>query len=357
MLASDIDEIVTRLHEHGIAEAFTGKNVVLTGARGFLGRHLVEVFARLPCKLIALDKYDLADKLGAGPARLKDRTEPGMVEMVNHDVTEIFNPMARGGVTGVDFILSLSGIASPVHYKTFPLETMDVSYFGTRNMLKLAIDYGAKILVASSSEIYGDPDPGHIPTSEDYRGNVDCRGERAPYDEGKRAAETLCWIYARHRGAQVKVVRPFNCYGPGLSQKDHRVLSRFAGAIVSGRPLQVFGTGNQSRTFCYLTDMLVGMLLVLVKGKAGEAYNVGNPYPEINVFHLALELEKVAGRDMEQFPIQFVPAPSQYVEEPQRRCPDITKLKNDTGYKPTVTLQAGLGRFLDWAEKNYVVEP
>ena len=206
-------------------------------------------------------------------------------------------------------------------------------------------------LFFSSSEIYGDPDPKHIPTTESYRGNVSCTGPRACYDESKRLGETLCTIFHNQYGVPTKVVRPFNVYGPGLNEMDYRVLADFASRIIGGRPLRVYKPGNQTRTFCYVSDAMNGFLRVLLDGVPGEPYNIGNSAPEISVTDLVKEVKSVVKRD---FDVVYVEHPDAYPpDEPMRRCPDITKARLQLGYQPKIALGDGLSRFMDWAFENY----
>lgn len=223
---------------------------------------------------------------------------------------------------------------------------------GTKNVLQLAREHEITgLLCFSSSEIYGDPDPRHIPTPESYRGNVSCEGPRACYDASKRLGETLCRIFHEQYGVPVKVVRPFNVYGPGMKEKDYRVLPNFASRILAGKPVQVYGTGKQMRTFCYATDAINGFLRVLLDGVPGEAYNIGNSRPEVSMLDLARELAAVVKRRIKVIATEY--PESVPPDESLRRCPDITKARRDVGYEPTVESREGLRRFMDWAFRNY----
>ena len=342
----DIHEIVENLGD--VARAFSGKTIVITGGTGFLGRYFLETFARLSkdclqeaCRVIAYDSL-ITSQIDT----LKDHPS---VTFIKHDVIE---PLKIDGP--VDFILHAAGIASPFYYRANPLKTLDVGVTGTRNMLELAKEKGARLLFFSSSEIYGDPDAKHVPTLESYRGNVSCLGSRACYDESKRVGETLCRIFNEQFGTATNMVRPFNVYGPGMKEKDYRVLPNFASRIIGKRPLTVYGNGEQTRTFCYITDAIVGFLRVLVKGVPGEPYNIGNPKPEINMLNLAKTIEKVLGHPV---PLDLIEYPDSYPgDEPMRRCPDISKAMLQLGYEPKVSLEEGLRRFFDWTKVNYVGE-
>ena len=348
LLPNDIAEIADLLGD--TANAFAGKTILLTGARGFLGRYLAETFAHLnrkrlkrPCKVIATDNLITAGALG------KDVRDKDGITFLKHNVIEPIRVKKP-----LHFILHAAGIASPYYYRAYPLETLDVAVTGTRHMLELAREHKARLLFFSSSEIYGDPDQNFVPTPESYNGNVSCLGARACYDESKRLGETLCRIYHTKFGVETNMVRPFNIYGPGMQETDYRVLPNFASRIKGNKPLHIYGSGNQTRTFCYITDAIVGFLKVLVHGVPGEPYNIGNPKPEISMLHLAREIEKVLGRSLE---IATITYPDSYpADEPNRRCPDIRKASLQLDFHPRVALKEGLKRFLAWSNSVYTGE-
>ncbi len=348
LLKTDIDEIVERISP--IAGDFAGKTVLLTGARGFLGRYFMEVFARLnetvldePVRLVGLDNLITAGKSGAEIPELTN------VEFINHDVIK---PFAWEGP--LDYVIHAAGIASPYYYRAFPLETLEVAITGTRNMLERAEKNDARFTFFSSSEIYGDPDQKHVPMAESYRGNVSCQGPRACYDESKRVGETLCYIFHTMNGTHTNTIRPFNVFGPGMQEADYRVLPNFANRIKAGQPLNVYGTGNQTRTFCYITDAIVGFLQVVLRGVPGEAYNIGNPSPEISMVELVARIEQALGKKIEHNIIEY---PDSYpADEPNRRAPDIRKARLQLVFEPIVALNDGLSRFLIWADSIYTGE-
>lgn len=345
-LDSDISEIAQHLGE--VAQDFSGKIIIMTGARGFLGRYFTDVFAYLnehvlekPCTFVGYDNL-----LTAGEAGGQITERPNM-KFIKHDVTQ---PIDWEG--GVDYIIHAAGIASPFYYRAYPLQTLEVAITGTRNMLELATKHRARMAFFSSSEIYGDPDQRHVPTPESYRGSVSCRGPRACYDESKRVGETLCHIYHETFGTHSTTIRPFNVYGPGMQEADYRVLPNFASRIKAGQPLNVYGIGTQTRTFCYITDAVVGFLLTLTRGVSGEAYNIGNPTPEIGMVDLVKKIETVLGRPVAHNVIEY---PDSYpADEPLRRCPDIRKARLQLKYEPRVSLDDGLQRFFAWTDKTYV---
>ena len=346
-LPEDIREIADRLGSD--AQAYSGAKILLCGGAGFLGRYFASVFADLnarvldrPCRVTVCDNL-----ITSGEAGRKQDKQPSGFQFLQHDISRLL-----GLEEEMDYIIQAAGIASPYYYRKYPLQTLEAATLGTKRMLELGIAHPLKgFLFFSSSEIYGDPDPRSVPTPETYRGNISCLGPRACYDESKRLGETLCQIYHERHGVPASIVRPFNVYGPGMQETDYRVLPNFASRILKHQPLHVYGSGNQTRTFCYVTDAIAGFLKVLVRGRRGEAYNIGNPVPEVSMLQLAKSLEEVMGRPIA---IKQVAYPETYPgDEPQRRCPDIRKAMADVGYRPSVGLNEGLRRFMAWAKRSY----
>jgi UDP-glucuronate decarboxylase len=301
------------------------KSYLITGANGFLCRHLRR---RLPPEQTTnVDSFISSDRVMG--VRDLDVTRPAFLTAAREWVSETEEPV----------IFHMAGIASPYHYRRHPFEALDASIVGTRHVLEAAtLNPRARVVVMSSSEIYGDPPADAVPTPETYRGNVACLGPRACYDEGKRVAETLCQLYAERYGVNVSIVRPFNVYGPGMSATDYRVMPQIREAKRLGTKMRVFGTGQQTRTFCYVDDAIDGILAVAERGAAGEPYNIGNPEPEISMIDLCL---------LAIVQVELVPYPAEYPgDEPMRRCPDISKARA-LGYAPKVGLVEGLGRFFD----------
>lgn len=345
-LESDIQEVLGRSSDalHRLAN----KKVLITGAAGFLGRYFVAVFqafnrhSRDKISIIALDNH------------ITSTSSSEMNKLKLDENTEwIFGDANLGAQLPdrFDFILHAAGIASPEHYRAKPLETIEVAVNVTKSLLEKAKLDTSQMLFFSSSEIYGDPDLSSIPTKEDYRGHVSSRGPRACYDESKRLGETLCWIYETYYKVHVSVVRPFNIYGPGMMPRDFRVMPNFATSMARGESLKVYGHGRQTRTFCYITDALDGFLRVLVSDKEPNVFNIGNPNPEISILDLA---KRISERFSSGLPIEVIPYPSSYPEdEPNRRCPDISRAKTVLGYEPSISLDTGLERFFLWSKKNY----
>jgi UDP-glucuronate decarboxylase len=209
-------------------------------------------------------------------------------------------------------------------------------------------------LYFSSSEIYGNPHPEHIPTKETYHGHVSSTGLRACYDESKRMGETLCTVYHRTYGVPVAIVRPFNVYGPGMKANDYRVLPNFLTAALYGRTIEIHNNGMQTRTFCYATDAMDGFFRVLLLGKSGEAYNIGSDDDEITMHELAKRTENVFGKKLK---IKEAKYPEGYpVGDPERRRPDLTKARTHLEYAPSVSLEEGLGKMFIWYRKLLELE-
>ena len=343
-LDSDIENIVDFFGKK--AGDLAGKKILIAGSGGFLGRYWLEVFRRLnnfildePCKVIALDNFITGIDL---TELYKDEN----FTFIKHNIIEPIPTDIR-----CDYVIHSAGIASPYHYRAHPMETLEVSTTGTKHLLNLAHENGAKLIFFSSSEIYGDPDPKHVPTAESYRGNVSTMGPRSCYDEGKRVGETLCYIFHEMLGVNVNVIRPFNVFGPGMKESDYRVLPSFASRILSGAPVCVYGSGQQTRTYCYVEDAIKGFMLVLLRGVPGQVYNIGNPKPEVSVFGLLEYIQEAIGKSVEYRQIEY---PDSYPsDEPARRCPDIRKAQIQLDYNPEVGLLTGLQRFFAWAGENF----
>lgn len=314
--------------------------VLVAGGYGFIGRYFVNTLLYLnqhyltePCHIIVVDRSIKLDK--------PEFISKDNLKVIEADISENFIVNEK-----IDFIIHSAGIASPVVYRKYPLQTILVSVYGTRNLLEIAKrDNVRSFLYLSSSEIYGDPTPDQIPTKEDYRGNVSCTGPRASYDESKRLAETLCTTYFREFETAVKIVRPFNVYGPGLHPDDGRVISDFIkNSLVKGEVV-LYSDGRPTRSFCYISDAIRGFFRVLLSDHNGEPFNIGND-EEISMLNVAKTVqEHIAGLNIK---FEIHPDKDYTVDNPQRRCPDLTKVKNLIGYVPSVKLKDGLGIMLDW---------
>jgi len=339
VIAEDLDEIGAAASDS--FERLAGTRVLVAGAAGFLPSYIVDALARAnersggpACRIVCVDNFrtGLPERL----AHLDGRED---VSFVEHDVTE--------ELTGVDadYIVHAASIASPTWYRRYPLETIDVNVLGTRRLLEMAHRTRAHGFVyLSSSEVYGDPPSDRVPTREDYRGYVSPLGPRAPYDESKRLAETLCMTYFRSFHVPVTIVRPFNVYGPRLRLDDARVVPDLLSDALAGRPLTLYGDGEARRSFCYVSDAAAAILSVLATGTPGEAYNVGND-EEVTIGDLARLVDELSGDHLGVRHARSTD-PEYLTDDPRRRCPDLTKIKKAIGWSPRVSLREGIDRTL-----------
>ena len=343
-------------------ERLAGRRLLITGGAGFLGHYIVQAAlywnrgapGRDPIRVTVYDNYARGI-----PAWLGELNGRGDLTLVEHDVREAL----PDDIEDFEYVIHAAGIASPTYYRRHPIETMDANIHGLRHLLDYArrqSDRGRPLegfLFFSSSEIYGDPAPEAIPTPETYRGNVSCTGPRACYDESKRYGETLCVNFAREYGLPVSIARPFNNFGPGLKISDRRVIPDLMKDLLDGRDIELLSDGSATRTFCYATDAVTGYYKVLVRGEPGQPYNIGTETPEITMRALA-ELIADVGTDVVGYRgrvIHGLSAEAAYlVDNPNRRCPDLTKARDELGYQPAVPLREGLTRSLIWYMGNRV---
>ncbi|MEN9265317.1 MAG: SDR family oxidoreductase [Thermostichales cyanobacterium BF4_bins_65] len=297
--------------------------VLVTGAAGFLGSHLCDRLLEQGNTVIALDNLYTGRK--------ENLPQHPQLTWLLADIIQPLSPEQQQHIGPVEQIYHLACPASPPHYQRDPLFTLKTSFLGTLNTLNLAENWGARILVASTSEVYGDPQV--HPQPESYWGNVNPFGVRSCYDEGKRVSESLCFAF-RERGVEVRIARIFNTYGPRMALDDGRVVSNLVVQALQGKPLTVYGTGSQTRSFCYVSDLVAGMMALMASG-VSEPVNLGNP-SEFTVLQLA---EQVRGFIDPALPIQFLPLPG---DDPQRRRPDITLAQTRLGWFPSVSLAEGL---------------
>ena len=306
--------------------------VLVTGGSGFIGSHLCERLLNDGYDVLCVDNYYSSTKDNI--AHLLDNPR---FEVIRHDVTF---PL----YVEVDEIYHLACPASPVHYQRDPVQTTKTAVHGSINMLGLAKRTGAKILLTSTSEVYGDPLV--HPQTEDYWGNVNPIGPRACYDEGKRAAETLFFDYHRQHNLKIKVVRLFNTYGPRMHPYDGRVVSNFVVSALNETPLTVYGEGQQTRSFCYVDDLIEGLISMMRSGdEVTGPINLGNP-GEFTIAELA---ELVIEQTGTTAGIEYRPLPQ---DDPVRRQPDITRAKSILGWEPTIPLADGLSRTIDFFRKT-----
>jgi UDP-glucuronate decarboxylase len=304
------------------------KSILVTGGAGFLGSHLCERLLARGDQVICVDNYFTGSRQNVTHLLPEPR-----FELIRHDVTfPLF--------VEVDEIYNLACPASPVHYQSDPVQTTKTSVHGAINMLGLAKRTKAKILQSSTSEVYGDPT--EHPQTESYRGNVNPNGPRACYDEGKRCAETLFFDYHRQHGTRVKIARIFNTYGPRMHPNDGRVVSNFIVSSLQKKPVTLFGNGEQTRSFCYVDDLIDGLIRLMDSADdVTGPINLGNPH-EVTVRELA---ERVAALTGSSLPFDFQPLPT---DDPARRCPDISKAKQLLDWQPTVPLDEGLRRTIEY---------
>ncbi|HYW18661.1 MAG TPA: UDP-glucuronic acid decarboxylase family protein [Nodularia sp. (in: cyanobacteria)] len=294
--------------------------ILVTGGAGFIGSHLIDRLIPAGHEVICLDNFYTGHKHNI----LKWINNPNF-EMIRHDITEPIR-------LEVDQIYHLACPASPVHYQYNPVKTVKTNVMGTMNMLGLAKRVKARFFLASTSEVYGDPEV--HPQTEEYRGSVNPIGIRSCYDEGKRIAETLAFDYYRQNKVEIRVARIFNTYGPRMLENDGRVVSNFIVQALKGNPLTVYGDGSQTRSFCYVSDLVEGFIR-LMNGDYVGPVNLGNP-GEYTILQLAQAVQNMVNPDAA---IKFEPLPS---DDPRRRQPDITKAKTLLNWEPTIPLQEGL---------------
>ncbi len=339
----DAQEVIAQLGS--LNSRFSGKTVLLTGAAGFLGSQFVHYFLQLndsgalgkPCRLVVWDNF-----LRGLPSWLEALQGRDGLVCEKKDIIE------KHDYGNADFVIHAASIASPIFYRQYPIETMDANVIGLRNLLDAAVVRPIEsFLFFSSSEIYGDPDPASIPTSESYRGLVSCTGPRACYDESKRFGETLSVNFWQAHKVPVKIVRPFNNYGPGLRITDRRVLPDFFRDVLADKNLVLLSDGRATRTFCYASDAIQGYLRALLSDHNGESFNIGTETPEISMLELARLVVGASGKPLE-VEYQKSDDPKYLTDNPVRRCPDISKARRLLNYEPTVALAEGLRRTYEY---------
>jgi UDP-glucuronate decarboxylase len=295
--------------------------ILVTGGAGFLGSHLIDRLMEQGHDVLCLDNFFTGTK-----RNIDHWIGHHNFELIRHDITEPIR-------LECDRIYHLACPASPVHYQYNPVKTIKTNVLGTLNMLGLAKRVKARFLLASTSEVYGDPDV--HPQPEEYRGNVNTIGIRSCYDEGKRVAETLAFDYHRQNGVDIRVMRIFNTYGPRMLENDGRVVSNFIVQALKGIPLTVYGDGSQTRSFCYASDLIEGMMRLMENNEHLGPVNIGNP-GEYTILQLAETIQRMVNPDAE---IIYEPLPQ---DDPTQRQPDITRAKTWLGWEPTIELKEGL---------------
>ena len=318
--------------------------ILITGVNGFLGRHLVDALVKdldqnhqQPFSIVGIDNgITSVEKIKNEKVRLIEQNLIGFP----------FKSLDK-----FDLIIHMAGLASPVHYMKSPLETIDVHTLVTRSLLENCKDWGSKFIFFSSSEIYGDPPSSCIPTTEEFKGNVSCQGPRSCYDESKRLGETLCYVYNKYYSVHTNIIRPFNIYGPGMSKFDCRMIPNMIRNYINDRPIEVFSTGKQTRTYCYYTDAIDAICKIIRSGASGETYNIGNDNPELSALDLIKIFSSVIG---EKVNYKLVDYPVSYPQdEPNRRLPSLHKIRNELSYKPKISIEVGLLKTYELVKSDF----
>ena len=303
---------------------------LVTGGAGFLGSHLIDNLMKLNEKVICLDNFYTGDK-----SNISQWINHPNFELIRHDVTEPIQ-------LEVNKIWHLACPASPIHYQLNPIKTSKTSFLGTYNMLGLARRVKADFLLASTSEVYGDPEIN--PQSEEYKGSVNTTGIRSCYDEGKRIAETLCSDYKRMHNINIKIMRIFNTYGPRMRPDDGRVISNFIVQALEGEKISINGNGKQTRSFCYVDDLIEGMMK-LMNANLNTPVNIGNP-ENFTILELANKIRALINPSLE---FKFNPLPQ---DDPLQRQPNIEKAKRELNWQPKISLDKGINLTIDWFKMN-----
>ncbi len=315
------------------------RRFLITGGAGFIGSWISDLLYRLGAEIYILDNFSTGKM-----ENIDHLIESNRVKLLNYDVSkEEWKEDEIIKDTNFDFVLHLAARADPQNYIKYPIDTMLSNSFGTLYTLQIAERDNAIYYFSSTSEVYGEPQV--HPQPETYWGNVNPIGERSCYDEAKRFSEALVLSFFREKDLNVKMNRIFNTYGPRLD--DGRVISTFIRQSITGKPITVFGDGTQTRSPCYITDMVRGIILTIFKGKSGEVYNVGAP-EEYQILELAKIIKKLTGTESE---IVFK---ERMEDDPSKRRPDINKIKNELGFEPKVSLEEGLKKTIEWFKEVYM---
>ncbi len=305
------------------------KRVLVTGGAGFIGSYLCEELLNKGYDVICCDNFYTGNK-----DNLEKILDNKNFDLLRHDITF---PL----YLEVDIVLNFACPASPVHYQNDPVQTVKTCVHGAINMLGLAKRTNATIMQASTSEVYGDPEV--HPQSEDYKGSVNITGPRACYDEGKRCAETIFWDYKRQHDVNIKIIRIFNTYGPRMQPNDGRVVSNFIMQALSNKNITVYGEGDQTRSFCYVDDLISGIMLMMEKDNFCGPINLGNP-SEISIKQLASEIIEITGSKSKLIHKDLP------IDDPQQRCPDISLAKKELNWKPKYDRSQGLKKTIEYFE-------
>lgn len=331
-----------------------GATILITGCAGFLGYYYMNFFQAKATdlglkKVIALDNFMLGypewiDKMQQNPLFHIQK-----FNIISDKIEDV------KGADTADYIIHMASIASPMFYRQYPIETLDANIWGLRSLLDFYQSKAIKgFLFYSSSELYGNPDEAHVPTSEDYYGYVCATGPRSCYDESKRFGETMCMLFAQKYNMPIGVARPFNNYGPGMRINDKRVPADFALSVMNNKDIEILSNGSPTRTFCYIADAVNGYLKILLHGMY-DYFNIGIESPEISISQLA-EIYVEAGKKVFGYQGKVAYAQSHDKEyltnNPQRRCPDISKARSILHYSPSISVEEGVYRFLKFLKES-----
>ncbi|OIO49821.1 MAG: NAD-dependent dehydratase [Parcubacteria group bacterium CG1_02_41_12] len=308
------------------------KIVVVTGAAGFIGSHLVEKLLEQDRQVLGIDNFQTGARKNMNTFINNER-----FVFLEHDIEAPLKIRDK-----IDEIYHLACPAAPIHYQKDPIKTLDTAFIGTKNILDLAHRKNARVLYTSTSEIYGDPL--EHPQHESYWGNVNPIGPRSCYDEGKRSAEALCYAYHRQHDVDIRIVRLFNVYGPRMATNDGRVMPNFIQQALNNQSITIYGTGDQTRSFCYVDDMVSGLISMMNSDNTNGPINLGNP-AEITMRSLAQTIIRLTNSESE---LSYLPLPE---DDPHRRKPDITLAQKKLNWDPIIDLETGLQKTIDYFNK------
>ncbi len=348
ILKEDLAYIYENIKEE--KEKFKNSNIFITGCCGFLGYYFLNFF-NFYKEILGIKSIVAVDNFQVGkPHWLEELLKDGNVDLQEFDIIDgDLSKITRD--KSDSFVIHMASIASPVFYRKYPIKTIEANIWGLKRLLDDYKDESLRgFLFFSSSEIYGDPTPENIPTPETYRGNVNTIGPRACYDESKRFGETICYEYAKEYNLPITLARPFNNYGPGMKLGDKRVPADFAKAVVNNEDIVILSDGKPTRTFCYIADAITGYLKVLLYGKF-DVFNIGIAKPEISILELAKIYEEKAKKLFNytgKVQYQTSDEKNYLTDNPNRRCPIITKAENLLNYNPTIFVEEGVERFLKY---------